>query len=53
VEKYKSDHGDKPATNKQKELINKLMNDYSETKRMFEYEDYISNHTRENASELI
>ena len=53
MEKYKSDHGDKPATSKQKELINKLMNDYSETKRMFEYEDYISNPTRENASELI
>lgn len=53
MEKYKSDHGDKPATNKQKELINKLMSDYSETKRMFEYEDYISNPTRENASELI
>lgn len=53
VEKYKSDHGDKPATTKQKQLISQLMKDYPETKKMFEYDDYTANPNRENASELI
>lgn len=53
VEKYKSDHGDKPATMNQKNLITHLLDDYPETKNMFEYEDYTANPTRENASELI
>ena len=53
VEKYKSDHGDKPATTKQKQLISQLMKDYPEAKKMFEYDDYTSNPNRENASELI
>lgn len=53
VEKYKSDHGDKPATNRQKQLISQLMKDYPETREMFEYDDYTANPTRENASELI
>ena len=34
VEKYKSDHGDKPATTKQKELISQLMKDYPEAEKM-------------------
>lgn len=53
MEKYKSDHGDKPATTKQKQLISQLMKDYPEAKKMFEYDDYTSNPNRENASELI
>ena len=53
MEKYKSDHGDKPATTKQKQLISQLMKDYPEAKKMFEYDDYTANPNRENASELI
>lgn len=53
VEKYRSDHGNKPATKNQKNLISHLLDDYPETKNMFEYEDYTANPTRENASELI
>lgn len=53
VEKYKSDHGDRPATVKQKEMITSLLKDYPKTKELFEYNDYINDPTRENASELI
>lgn len=53
VEKYRSDHGDKPATKKQKMLIKQLMSDYPDAKAMFEYDDYKNDPTRENASELI
>ena len=37
VEKYKSDHGDKPATTKQKQLISQLMKDYPEAKKTVSY----------------
>ncbi|WP_288957577.1 MobP3 family relaxase [uncultured Thomasclavelia sp.] len=53
VEKYKSDNGNKNATKRQKELIQKLMNDYPSSINMYEYEDYMNNGTRENASEFI
>lgn len=53
VEKYKSDNGNKNATKRQKELIQKLMNDYPSSINMYEYEDYMNNETRENASEFI
>lgn len=53
VEKIQMSHGDKPATKKQKELIEKLMVDYPDSKAMFEYEDYMDVSNRENASELI
>lgn len=46
-------HGDKPATQKQKELIKHLLDDYPDSKAMFEYEDYMNESNRENASELI
>lgn len=46
-------HGDKPATPKQQDLIKQLLEDYPESKHMFEYEDYIRESNRENASELI
>ena len=38
---------------KQKQLLNELLNDFPEAKKYLEYEDYISNQTVENASELI
>lgn len=53
VEKIQMSHGDKPVTPKQKELIKHLMDDYPDSKAMFEYEDYMSDSNRENASELI
>lgn len=42
-----------PATVKQQELVNSLLNDYPDVKDSFEYEDYLKNPNRENASELI
>ncbi len=53
VEKFQMSHGDKPATNKQKELINDLIKDYPDSKEIFEYEDYNAHPTRANASEFI
>lgn len=37
----------------QKKLIDRLAKTYPDSKDLFEYEDYISNPTRENADELI
>ncbi len=37
----------------QEQLINDLINDFPESKRYLEYEDYTANPTVENASELI
>lgn len=53
VEILQTSHGDKPATKKQKELIENLLQDYPNSKTIFEYEDYIAMPTRENASEFI
>ena len=41
------------ATKNQEQLINNLINDFPESKRYLEYEDYTANPTVENASELI
>ena len=41
------------ATKNQEQLINDLINDFPESKRYLEYEDYAANPTVENASELI
>ncbi len=43
----------KYSTENQKKLLNELINDFPEAKKYLEYEDYISNRTTENASELI
>lgn len=40
-------------TKKQKEYIARLLRGFPQGKEMFEYEDYLSNPTRETASELI
>ena len=53
VEKYKSDNGLKVATKKQKNIISKLLEDYPASKNMYEYEDYLKNDNRQNASEFI
>lgn len=46
-------HGDKAATPKQRELIDQLLIDYPDSKAMYEYEDFMQDGNRENASELI
>lgn len=42
-----------PSTAKQIDLINSLVKDYPDTKESFEYEDYIANPNRENATAFI
>lgn len=53
VENIQMSHGKKPATKKQKQLIDQLLQDYPDSTALFEYEDYKKEPTRENASELI
>lgn len=43
----------KPPFETQKQLIDKLIKIYPDSKDLFEYEDYLSHPTRENADELI
>lgn len=43
----------KYSTENQKKLLNELLNDFPETKKYLEFEDYKNNPTVENASELI
>ena len=42
-----------PATYKQKQLIKTILGDIPDSKDLHEYKDYISNPTRENATEFI
>lgn len=41
------------STEKQKQLLKELISEFPEAKKYLEYEDYTSNETMENASELI
>ncbi|MCM1271452.1 MAG: relaxase MobL [Ruminococcus flavefaciens] len=42
-----------PATKNQQELISSLLNDFPDSKELFEYEDYVKNSTAKNGSALI
>lgn len=42
-----------PPFETQKNLIDRLVKTYPDSKDLFEYDDYFSHHTRENADELI
>lgn len=42
-----------PAAENQKKILNELLTDFPESKRYLEYEDYVSQPTAQNASELI
>ncbi len=42
-----------PATKNQQELISSLLNDFSDIKELFEYEDYVKNPTVKNGSAFI
>ncbi|MCD7835632.1 MAG: relaxase MobL [Lachnospiraceae bacterium] len=53
VEKVTDTTAQLPATVKQKELIQDILNRIEDAKRMHEYYDYIQKPTRENASEFI
>jgi hypothetical protein len=53
VEKIDDTKKLKTATLKQKELIEKILNDLSDCKDMHEYKDYIKNPTLGNATEFI
>ena len=53
VEKIDDSQMYEPATQKQRQLIEKITADYPEIKELLEYEDYATNPTVGNASELI
>ena len=42
-----------PVTKKQEQFIAQILNEFPDTKNLFEYEDYLENKTIENASEFI
>lgn len=53
VEPTKNSTNTLPVFEAQRKLINKLVNEYPDSKELFEHEDYTNNPTRENADELI
>lgn len=53
AEPAKNSTNTKPPFETQKKLIDKLVKTYPDSKELFEYEDYLSHPTRENADELI
>lgn len=53
VEKLTKEKGSIPSTLKQEDLIQQIINEFPEAKKLFEYEDYIESKTVENASEFI
>lgn len=42
-----------PATEKQRDMVERLLRDFPLSRGMFEYEDYLASPTRGNASEFI
>jgi hypothetical protein len=53
VEKVPDNTGLLPATKKQQRLIAEIISKLPDTAGLFEYEDYLKDKTRENASEFI
>jgi len=53
VEKIDDSSRTLPATKKQQQLISEILKMLPDTADLFEYEDYLNNPTRENASEFI
>ena len=53
VEKIDDSQRYAPETKRQRKFIQKLVSDFPESISMLEYEDYLNNPTRENASEFI
>lgn len=53
VVKLPKERSSLPSTLKQGDLIQQIINEFPEAKKLFEYEDYIESKTVENASEFI
>ena len=53
VEKIDESKRNTPATNKQKQLIKKILSDFPDSKSSLEYEDYLKDKTVSAASEFI
>lgn len=53
VEKVDNTFKNDPSTEKQKKLIEKILQDFPDSKSMLEYEDYLKEPTLGNASEFI
>ena len=53
VEKIDESKRNAPATNKQKQLIKKILSDFPDSKSSLEYEDYLKEKTAGTASEFI
>lgn len=53
VEKIEESKRNAPATNKQKQLIKKILSDFPDSKSSLEYEDYLKDKTIGAASEFI
>lgn len=53
VEKLSKTKANLPCTSKQEDLIQQIIKEFPEAKKLFEYEDYNENKTVENASEFI
>ncbi len=53
VEKIKNGRELWHSTKKQEDLIVQILREFPDAKEMFEYEDYLANSNRENASEFI
>ena len=53
VEKIDESKRNAPATNKQKQLIKKILSDFPDSKSSLEYEDYLKDKTVSAASEFI
>ena len=53
VERCASSDKHYPQTEKQSDIIKKILEDFPDSKEMLEYEDYISSPTIKNASEFI
>lgn len=53
VEKIKHGHELWHSTKKQQALINEILREFPDTEELFEYEDYLAQPNRENATEFI
>ena len=53
VEKMESGHKLWHSTKKQKDLIAQILREFPDARDLFEYEDYLKNPNRANASEFI
>ena len=53
IEPQMPSHPNDPVSEKQKQMIDRLLQDFKDTKELFEYEDYINNPTQGTATELI